>query len=70
MTDSEHLAAQLEALKVGPASDPTRRHGTMMNIANVQRVERLVDAASVAGAKVVLRGRPIQDGSTGQGAQS
>jgi betaine-aldehyde dehydrogenase len=40
----------------------------MINIANVQRVDRLVDAAIVAGAKVVVRGGPIQDGPLAKGA--
>jgi betaine-aldehyde dehydrogenase len=64
----KRLAARLEAVKVGPASDPSSDMGPMINVANVQRVDRLVDAAIVAGAKVVVRGGPIKDGPLAKGA--
>jgi betaine-aldehyde dehydrogenase len=64
----KRLAARLEAVKVGPASDPSSDMGPMINAANVQRVDRLVDAAITAGAKVVVRGGPIKDGPLAKGA--
>jgi betaine-aldehyde dehydrogenase len=62
------LGAQLEAVKVGPAADPTSDMGPMINIANVQRVDRLVEAAIAAGARVVVRGGPIKEGPLATGA--
>jgi len=64
----KRLAARLEAVKVGPAADPSSDMGPMINAANVQRVDRLVDAAIAAGAKVVVRGGPIKDGPLAKGA--
>jgi betaine-aldehyde dehydrogenase len=67
-TVRKRLAARLEAVKVGPASDPTSDMGPMINMANVQRVDRLVDDAITAGAKPVVRGGPIKEGPLAKGA--
>jgi betaine-aldehyde dehydrogenase len=67
-TVRKRLGARLEAVKVGPASDPTSDMGPMINVANVERVDRLVDAAIAAGAKVVVRGGPIKQGPLAKGA--
>ena len=67
-TVRKRLAARLEAIKVGPASDPKSDMGPMINVANVQRVDRLVEAAIAAGAKVVVRGGPIKEGPLAKGA--
>jgi betaine-aldehyde dehydrogenase len=67
-TVRKRLAARLEAVKVGPAADPTSDMGPMINMANVQRVDRLVEAAIVAGARVVVRGGPMKDGPLARGA--
>src|SRR6516225_8031256 len=67
-TVRRRLAARLEAVKVGPASDPKSDMGPMINVANVQRVDRLVEAAIAAGAKVVVRGGPIKEGPLAKGA--
>jgi betaine-aldehyde dehydrogenase len=64
----KRLGARLEAVKVGPASDPTSDMGPMINVANVQRVDRLVDAAIAAGAKVIVRGGQVKDGPLAKGA--
>jgi betaine-aldehyde dehydrogenase len=64
----ERLAARLEAVKPGPASDPASDMGPMINMANVKRVDGLVDAAIAAGAKVVVRGGPFKDGPLAKGA--
>jgi betaine-aldehyde dehydrogenase len=67
-TVCKRLGARLEAVKVGPASDPTSDMGPMINLANVQRVDRLVDAAIAAGAKVIVRGGQVKDGPLAKGA--
>jgi betaine-aldehyde dehydrogenase len=67
-TVRSRLGARLEAVKVGPAADPTSDMGPMINIANVQRVDRLVEAAIAGGARVVVRGGPIKEGPLAKGA--
>ncbi|MBC8742710.1 aldehyde dehydrogenase family protein [Paraburkholderia sp. UCT31] len=62
------LAARLEALKVGPAADPSSDMGPMINLANVRRVDGMVDAAIAAGARVVVRGGPFREGALARGA--
>jgi len=42
--------------------------GPMINMANVQRVDQLVEAAIAAGARVVVRGGPIKEGPLAKGA--
>jgi betaine-aldehyde dehydrogenase len=64
----KRLAARLEAIKVGPAADPTSDMGPMINVANVQRVDGLVETAIASGAKVVVRGGPIKEGPLAKGA--
>jgi betaine-aldehyde dehydrogenase len=64
----KRLAARLEALRVGPAADPSSEMGPMINIANVNRVDQIVEAAIAAGAKVVVRGGPFKDGALAKGA--
>jgi betaine-aldehyde dehydrogenase len=67
-TVRERLAARLRAVKVGPASDPASDMGPMINRANVDRVDGLVEAAIKAGASVIVRGGPIKDGVLSKGA--
>jgi betaine-aldehyde dehydrogenase len=67
-TVRKRLGARLEAIKVGPASDPKSDMGPMINASNVQRVDGLVNAAIAAGAKVVVRGGPVTDGPLAKGA--
>jgi betaine-aldehyde dehydrogenase len=64
----ERLAARLAAVKVGPAADPASDMGPMINMANVQRVDRVIEAAIAAGAKVVVRGGPFKEGPLAKGA--
>ena len=64
----KRLAARLEAVKVGPAADPSSDMGPMINMANVKRVEGVVESAIAAGAKVVVRGGPFRDGPLAKGA--
>lgn len=67
-TVRERLAARLEAVKAGPASDPSSDMGPMINVANVKRVDAMVEAAIAAGARVIVRGGPIVDGPLAKGA--
>lgn len=62
------LAQRLEKVKVGPASDPSSDMGPLIDKANVKRVNDMVEAAIAAGAKVVVRGGPIDEGSLAKGA--
>ena len=67
-TVRERLGKRLAAVKAGPAADPASEMGPMINTANVQRVNGLVEAAIDAGAKVVVRGGPFTDGPLAKGA--
>jgi betaine-aldehyde dehydrogenase len=67
-TVRKRLAERFEAVKVGPASDASSDMGPMINVANVERVNGLVEAAIKDGAKVVVRGGPIKDGPLAKGA--
>jgi betaine-aldehyde dehydrogenase len=61
------LAAALEAVRVGPAEDPTTQLGPLIDRAAVARVDGIVeDAASYA--KVVVRGGPVTDPALAGGA--
>ncbi|MFL5831986.1 MAG: aldehyde dehydrogenase family protein [Solirubrobacteraceae bacterium] len=62
------LAARLEAVKVGPASDPTSDMGPVIDKANVQRIDKMVNAAIAAGARVIVRGGPITEEPLSRGA--
>jgi betaine-aldehyde dehydrogenase len=62
------LGARLQAVKVGPASDPSSEMGPMINKSNVSRVDEMVEAAIAGGAKVVVRGGPIKEGPLSVGA--
>jgi betaine-aldehyde dehydrogenase len=62
------LASRLEALRVGPAADPTSEMGPIIDRSNVARIDGLVEDAIAAGAKVIVRGGPITDGPLARGA--
>ena len=62
------LAAQLEAVRSGPASDPASTMGPMINRANVERVDLMVEAAIAGGATPVVRGGPFTSGPLADGA--
>ena len=47
----------LEAIKIGPANDPTTETGPVINAAAVARCERLVTEAVAAGGTVVFGGK-------------
>ncbi|HWS87665.1 MAG TPA: aldehyde dehydrogenase family protein [Pyrinomonadaceae bacterium] len=62
------LAERLEKVRVGPASDARSEMGPLINKANVERVNRLVEEAVAAGAKVVVRGGPATEGPLAKGS--
>jgi betaine-aldehyde dehydrogenase len=64
----EMMKARLGNVKVGPASDAASDMGPLIDKPNVLRVDKMVEEAIAAGAHVVLRGGPFQDGSLAKGA--
>ena len=64
----ELIKTRLERVKVGPASDPSSDMGPVIDKANVTRIDKMVEGAIAAGAKVILRGGPIKDGPLAKGA--
>ncbi|NUG51962.1 aldehyde dehydrogenase family protein [Acinetobacter lactucae] len=64
----KRLAARLENVKAGPASDPTSDMGPIIDKTNVARINDVVEAAIAQGAKVIVRGGPITEGELAKGA--
>ncbi len=64
----EQLAGRLTNVKAGPASDPTSGMGPMIDKANVERVNRMVEDALAAGARAIVRGGPVTEGPLARGA--
>jgi betaine-aldehyde dehydrogenase len=62
------LAARLQAVRVGPASDPSSEMGPVISRENVRRIDDMVEAAIAEGAQVVVRGGPFKDGPLARGA--
>jgi betaine-aldehyde dehydrogenase len=62
------LAERLKQIRVGPASDPRSEMGPLLNRPNVARVNRMVEDAIAAGAKVIVRGGPATEGLLAKGA--
>lgn len=62
------LAERLRNVKVGPAADPSSDMGPLIDRANVERVDRVVEAAIAAGASVVERGGAVKIGPLANGA--
>jgi betaine-aldehyde dehydrogenase len=67
-TVRQRLGDRLSQVKVGPASDPSSDMGPLINKANVERVNRMVEAALGDGARAIVRGGPITDGPLARGA--
>jgi acyl-CoA reductase-like NAD-dependent aldehyde dehydrogenase len=61
------LTRRLEALKVAPASAPESAKGPIIDKANVERIDKIVEEAITRGAGVLVRGRPIREGSLAAG---
>ena len=64
----EQLAARLAAVNVGPATDRSSDMGPLIDKPNVDRVNRIVEDAIAAGAKVLVRGGPVTEGPLAKGA--
>ncbi|HEX8450312.1 MAG TPA: aldehyde dehydrogenase family protein, partial [Allosphingosinicella sp.] len=64
----EGLAGRLRAVKVGPAKDPASDMGPLIDRANAERVDRVVETAIAAGAEVVVRGGCVREGPLARGA--
>ena len=62
------LGERLAKVRLGPACDPQSEMGPLIDRANVERVDRLVEGAIAAGAKVIVRGGPIVGGPLVKGA--
>ncbi len=62
------LAARLQAVKVGPASDPASQMGPIIDKPNVERIDAIVEDAIGQGAQVIVRGGPIPEGPLAAGA--
>ncbi|MGW4201367.1 aldehyde dehydrogenase family protein [Streptomyces sp. NPDC004726] len=61
------LSAALEAVRVGPGTDPDSEMGPLIDQANADRVHRIVEDAS-AYAKILVRGGRITQGPLAKGA--
>jgi betaine-aldehyde dehydrogenase len=64
----QKLGERLAKVKVGPASYPESEMGPLIDRANVERVNKMVEDAIAAGAKVIVRGGPIVEGPLAKGA--
>jgi betaine-aldehyde dehydrogenase len=62
------LIKRLRDVKTGPASDPSSDMGPLIDKANVSRAYKMVEEAITAGAKVLVRGGPINEGPLAPGA--
>src|SRR5580700_9826024 len=63
----ERIASLLEKVAVGRADDPNTQMGPLIDRANVERVDRLVEDAK-RYARIIVRGGPIVDGPLAAGA--
>jgi betaine-aldehyde dehydrogenase len=62
------LAERLKKVRVGPASDPRSEMGPLINKPNVERVNKMVEDAIAAGAKIIVRGGPATERPLAKGA--
>ena len=62
------LGTALEAVKVGPASDPASEMGPIIDQHNVDRIDGVVEAAIADGANVIVRGGQVTEGALAAGA--
>lgn len=56
---AQKLCARVEALKVGPASDPASQIGPMINARAVDKIERHVQDAVAQGAQLLIGGKRL-----------
>lgn len=64
----ELMANKMQAVKVGPAADPASDMGPLIDMPNVERVNKVVEEAIAQGAKVIVRGGPVTQGNLAKGA--
>ncbi|WP_367111794.1 aldehyde dehydrogenase family protein [uncultured Psychrobacter sp.] len=64
----DKLSKRLENVKVGNALDSNNNMGAMIDQSNVERVDKMVQDAINKGAKVLVRGGPINEGEQSKGA--
>ncbi len=64
----KELAEALRNVKAGPGAETGSDMGAMISKANVQRVNKMVEEAIAHGARVIVRGGPITEGSLSKGA--
>ncbi len=64
----DKLSKRLENVKVGNALDSNNDMGAMIDQSNVERVDKMVQDAINKGAKVLVRGGPINEGKQFKGA--
>ncbi|MBE9583279.1 aldehyde dehydrogenase family protein [Mucilaginibacter sp. JRF] len=64
----EQLTDLLARVKVGPAADPQSDMGPLIDRANADRVDSVVEKAIANGAKILLRGGKIKEGLLAKGA--
>lgn len=57
---AQKLAARVQALHVGPATDPASQIGPMINARAVEKIERHVQDAVARGATVLTGGRRLE----------
>ena len=62
------LSDRLSNIKQGLPSDPMSEMGSMIDKANVTRVNNMVEEAIATGAKVIVRGGPVTEGVLSKGA--
>jgi betaine-aldehyde dehydrogenase len=62
------LAARLQAVKVGPTSDPESEMGPIIDKPDVERIDAIVEDSIGQGAHVIVRGGPITEGPLAAGA--
>lgn len=65
---TQGLAERLKNVKPGPASEASSDMGPLIDVNSVARVDKAVEAAIQAGAKVIVRGGPSTDGALAGGA--
>src|SRR6202043_1313186 len=56
----EKLAPRVEALKIGPSSDPQADYGPLVTRAHLEKVKSYVDMGVKEGAKLVVDGRGLK----------
>lgn len=64
----KELSERLRKVKVGPASDPASDMGPLIDKANAERVEGIVENAITNGAKTLVRGGKVLKGDLAKGA--